>query len=1027
MSAHDEHDHEQDRVHHDTHVSAIRSSSLSILGGGGADPWRSIEERAGSSDLQAAARHEFPKGADQLDGVSRRNFVQLLGASLAVSGGAACYRPNQPIVPYVRRPPEVTPGNPLHFATAFALEGFGHGLVVESHAGRPTKIEGNADHPDSGGAASVIDQALVQGLYDNDRSRQIRWEGQPVAWRTALAAITEMTSALETDGGAKLRFLVEPSTSPLVGDLKQRILRRFPKAKFVYYSPVASDGALEGARLAFGRPLDPRHDLGSARVILSLDDDFLADGPEQLRLHREFSAHRVPGAAMNRLYVAEPCPTVTGGMADHRLRVRGSEVIAVAQAVLVELAKQPGLDGLAPLASLPKAQPQVNVDARWVAAVAKDLAKNRGKCVIFAGRRQPAALHALVHAMNIALGNAGSTVTWRAALRDDPQATMQALQDLASDIAAGNVDVLVITARNPVYGAPADFQLDKILGRAGKQIYMAPYEDETAALTSSFIPEAHVLESWGDTRGIDGTVSLIQPLIAPLWSGLTEVDLLAAFVGDGDKGAHALLKQYWQKRATAEGWSMPTGFDSAWEGWLSRGSIERTAANAEGGVTTDPTRLAVAIKPLLGQGPHGGGLEVAFAVDPKIYDGRFANNAWLQELPHPITKITWDNAVLISQSTAQKLQLTTADVVRIDLGDRSVSGPLYVQPGHADDAITLSLGYGRKGGEAIARGVGFRAGVLRASTGFWFARGAALTKTTTRRYKFGITQDHWRTEDRDPAMSTTLEAFTQEGSPVRDKLEMRRHPLPNIQGQEPVDYSGQAFKWAMAIDLSKCSGCNACIIACQSENNIPVVGRDNVRIGREMHWIRLDRYYVGDIENPEIVHQPSACVHCETAPCEYVCPVNATVHSDEGLNEMVYNRCIGTRYCSNNCPYKARRFNFLDYYDSVPAVKKMNANPDVTVRSRGVMEKCTYCVQRIERSRIDARVEGRTIRDGDVVTACQQGCPANAIEFGSLNERSSRVSKAHADDRRYNLLHELGTRPRTAYLARIRNPNPELA
>jgi MoCo/4Fe-4S cofactor protein with predicted Tat translocation signal len=1013
-----------------------RSPSLSIVAANPEVPkfWRSPEERdAPAADVARAAQSEFPPGASRMEegSANRREFVQLLGASMALTG-AACMRPNQKIVPYVRKPPEVTPGNALHFATAYSLDGFASGLVVDSYTGRPTKVEGNPEHPETIGATTVFDQALPMGLYDPDRARQLTHKGQSISWRELLGHLAKRGADLALDGGAKLRFLVEPSSSPLIGELRARILQKFPKAKFVSYSPVAAEGEAEGARLAFGKPLELQHHLEHAEVILSLDADFLTDGPQQIRLHREFSANRVPGEKMNRLYVVEPCMTPTGTMADHRLRARGSEVVAVAQAVVSELAKLPGMEALAALAALPRAQPQVRIDTRWAAAVAKDLHRTKGHSLVIAGRRQPAAVHALVNAMNVALGNVGVTVAFRSPVRHDPSHGMAALQSLVADIAAGGVETLVITARNPVYGAPADFKLDKLLGRVPETIYYSLYEDETSEGVTTFVPAAHSLESWGDSRAVDGTVSIIQPLIAPLWSGTTEADLLAGFVGEGDKGTHQLLLEAWQRRALSEGWATALTFEGVWESWLARGIIDKTAQPLEEQLPLDGGALAGALGPLLGRLSTAGGIELAFVVDHKVYDGRFANVTWLQELPHPITKITWDNAVLISQATAMGAQgLKTGDVVRVEIGDRSVTGPVYIQPGHADDAITIALGYGRKGAESIAH-VGFNAGTLRTSDAPWFVRGVNLSKTS-RGYRFGITQDHWSMEDREPAMVTTLAELEKKDSKINERLEERRSPVPVIVGQEPVDYSQQAYKWAMAIDLAKCSGCNACVTACQSENNIPVVGRDNVRIGREMLWIRLDRYYYNEspddenMDDPQVVTQPAMCVHCETAPCEYVCPVNATVHSDEGLNEMVYNRCIGTRYCSNNCPYKARRFNFLDYHDDVPAVQKMPANPNVTVRARGVMEKCTYCVQRIERKRIDSRIEGRAIRDGELQTACQQGCPGGAIVFGSLNDKDSHVSKLHADERRYDLLHELGTRPRTAYLARVRNPNPELA
>jgi MoCo/4Fe-4S cofactor protein with predicted Tat translocation signal len=1014
-----------------------RSRSLQILGEGAAsalearpDQWRSLEELEGDPEAVISASQEFPAGASVMDGVSRRNFVQLLGGTLALSG-AACYRPRQKIVPYVRRPPEVTPGNPLHFASAWALEAYATGLIVESHAGRPTKVEGNPDHPDSQGTTSVFEQALPLGLYDEERGKAIRHQGRGMAWRSLLSALAQQDERYAADKGAKLRFLVEPSGSPLLADLHGRIQQKLPQAKFVAFSPVAADGMVEGARLVFGRPLEPRHDLSQARVIVSLDSDFCNDGPEMLRLSRQFSAGREPGPNMNRLYVAEPCPTATGSLADHRLRVPGSQVIAVVQALIARIGQDPGGQSLGGLAGLPAAGAAgAAIDGRWIGAVAKDLLANKGRSVVIAGRRQPAAVHALVGALNAALGNIGTTVSYWASNSPAPMAGFEPLRGLVEEIAAGQVDTLVITAENPVYSAPADFKLGKLLERVPNVIYLGQFEDETGVLAGTYIPKAHVLEAWGDAQALDGTVSVVQPLIHPLWGGRTESELLAAFVGEGDKGAHTLLKEFWQKRGVAEGRAPAADFETTWEVWLAKGVIEKTGGQAENAPAIDPGalsgRLGPALAALRAQGGAAGALEVDYAVDPKVFDGRFANNAWLQELPHPTTKVTWDNAVLLSKTTADSLGVTTGDMVTLAIGNgdgaRQVNGPVYVVPGHADQVATIALGYGREFGK-VAKGVGFNANLLRVSTSPWFEQGASLAKLG-KRHRFGTTQLHWSMEDRDPAMHTVLADVLKRDSEFHHHIETQRGPIITI--HEPVDYSKQPYKWAMSIDLNKCTGCSVCVVACQSENNIPVVGRDNVRIGREMQWIRIDRYYEGEAENPEVITQPVACVQCETAPCEYVCPVNATVHSDEGLNEMVYNRCIGTRYCSNNCPYKARRFNFLDYHPTESPIEKMIANPDVTVRSRGVMEKCTYCVQRIERARIDSRIEGRTIADGEIQTACQQACPTGAIEFGSLNDPNARVTKSHQDPRRYDLLHEVGTRPRTAYLARVRNPNPEL-
>jgi MoCo/4Fe-4S cofactor protein with predicted Tat translocation signal len=1019
---------------HEARAKDRARRSLPLMGagspaGGGAPRalWRSIEERTRLSALPGAA-NEFPGGASELDGVSRRGFMQMLGVSTAmVTVGAACRKPNEKIIPFVRRPEEITPGNALHFATAYALEGYTSGLLVESHEGRPTKVEGNPAHPETIGATTVIEQALILGLYDDDRAKQLRRGGQAIGWQAFLADVKARSTALAANGGAGLRFLTGPTTSPLLVDLRRRILERFPQAKFVSFAGAAGDGAVEGSKMAFGRPLVPRHHLAPAAVILSLDADFLIDGPEQTRLSREFAARREPSRDMNRLYVVEPAMTVTGTMADHRLRLRASDVGALTASLCAMLSGR-GLSSLGPVGSL--GHGQGSWDPKWLVALCGDLERHRGRSLVIAGRRQPAVVHALAAALNVALGNLGSTVEYGVPLTVDATSGVPALGALAEDVAAGTVDTLIVTADNPVYAAPVDFKLAQLLKRVPNVIYHGLYEDETAAICNSFIPAAHPLESWGDGRAADGIVSIVQPLIAPLWGGRTEAEVLAAFVGDGELGTHELLRRYWRsmtKLPGTAGGASAGSFDGVWERWLADGIVPDTGAGAETAVAVNGPALAQAAAPLLSR--TGTGMEIAFAPDPKVFDGRFANNAWLQELAHPITKLTWDNALMLSDATAKGLDVETGDVVEISYRDRKVEIPALIVPGHVDDAVTLPLGYGRTATGHVGRGVGVNANLLRTSDAPWFDRGVTLSKTG-KHVKLAITQDHWTMSpdgrhSPPPAVAAPLAEVLNAGSTFHEELEERRGPQAVI--HQPVDYSGQAYKWGMAIDLNKCTGCNACVIACQSENNIPTVGRDNVANGREMQWIRIDRYFSGPVEEPEVINQPLACVHCETAPCEYVCPVNATVHSDEGLNEMVYNRCIGTRYCSNNCPYKVRRFNFFDYTADISAARELGMNPEVTVRSRGVMEKCTYCVQRIERKRIATRIEGRSILDGELETACQQGCPTQAIVFGSLNDPSSKVSQLHADTRRYDLLHELGTRPRTAYLARVRNPNPELA
>jgi molybdopterin-containing oxidoreductase family iron-sulfur binding subunit len=1010
---------------------------------GGPKYWRTIEEHDRAKSLFAA--NEFAPGAEMLEegSVSRRGFMQLLGASTALATvGAACRKPNEKIVPFVHRPEEVTPGNPLHFATAYALEGYANGLLVTSYEGRPTKIEGNPEHPETRGATTPIDQALILGLYDDDRAKALRHGGEALAWRSFLVQTKAHGEKLAAKQGEGLRFLVEPTTSPLLGDLRRRILARFPKAKFTSYSATASDGAADGPQLAYGQPLVARNNYDKARVILSLDADFLGEGPEMVRANRGFAAHRDPGPDMNRLYVVEPSLTGTGSMADHRLRVRGSDIPSFTAALIAALSRD--TPALAPLAALPKG---ASFDSKWVMAVAHDLQRWRGQTLVVAGRRQPPVVHALAAAINDALGNVGQTVTYALSPFDQPSGP-RALGSLVEDIAAGTVHTLVITASNPVYTAPVDFKLDKLLPRVQTTIYHGLYVDETAAVCNTMIPATHPLESWGDARALDGTVSIVQPLISPLWGSFTESQVLAAFLDEGDVSPHDLLRRYWQgQRPTVESQAQapapkgtafsafPQGsmsaFDIAWEKWLADGVLPDTAAQPVAPPAVDMGALAGKVTRLLGAlTARADGLEIGFVNDQRLFDGRFANNAWLQELPHSITKHTWDNPVFISQATAAAQGLEEGDVVALQYRDRSVEGPIMIVPGHVDDAVTVQLGGGRVGhGTSIANGVGFNAGVLRTSEAFWFDRGLKLV-TTGDKHKFAVTMDQIRQspdgrESPPPAVNATLAEIVNDGSKFHEEIEERRGPQPAI--FEPWDYSKEQYKWGMSIDLNKCTGCNACVVACQSENNIPVVGKENVAKGRHMQWIRIDRYFMGPVEEPEMVSQPLGCVQCETAPCEYVCPVNATTHSDEGLNDMAYNRCIGTRYCSNNCPYKVRRFNFLNYTNEYSAARMMGTNPDVTVRTRGVMEKCTYCVQRIERKRIETRIAGTTIKDQELQTACQQGCPARAIEFGSLHDQSARVTRLHADPRRYDLLHELGTRPRTVHLARVRNINPDLA
>jgi molybdopterin-containing oxidoreductase family iron-sulfur binding subunit len=1007
--------------------------------------WRTLEEQAsGPGD----AKDEFPEGAATAppEGVSRRGFLQVLGASVALAGLEACQPPRENVVSYVKQPPSVTPSIPSAYATAVARGGYGVGVVVTTWEGRPTKLEGNRDHPASRGGSDALLQATTLDLYDPARLSGFASRSRAYGMAGVLAELAAIARDHVADGGARLRFLVEPTTSPTLAELRRRILARFPKARFDAWSATSDDAARAGAALAFGKPLDPVLHLADADVILSLDADLLAVDGDPLRQAAEFAARREP-PRLNRLYVAEAAYTITGGMADHRFRMRGAEVAALGRAVAAELAARHGLAALAPLGSspdlLPPAErgagggaPAAGERARAAAAVAKDLAGARGRSLVVAGLRQPPAVHALAAALNEALGNVGRTVTYHATALLDADAGPARLARLARELDAGQVDTLVVTAWNPLHTAPADLELRRAFRKVPRTIVLALREDETARAATLRLAATHPFESWGDLRARDGTTSIVQPLIAPLHETLGEVELLAAFADDVTRGPWKIVREGWRARAgfgppppTAVGSAgstappdtnkalRPDPFDHRWQEWLAAGLVAGSATPAEA-AKADLARVAEALRALPAPGP---GVEAGFAPSYKVGDGRHLENAWLAEWPDPITKLTWDSAALLSPATARRLGLASGDVAALALGGRRVDAPVLVVPGHADDAVTLPLGYGHAAPGAVGEvGVQFDAYLLRAAEAPWYAPGLEL-RPTGRRVDLAVTQGHFSMEGR--AIALSLDAG--ELPHARKELDEHRGPQPTI--QLPVDYAQQEYRWGMAVDLSRCIGCGACTVACQAENNIPVVGKSDVLRSREMHWLRVDRYFTGTAEDPLSVSQPLACVHCEAAPCEYVCPVNATVHSDEGLNEMVYNRCVGTRYCSNNCPYKVRRFNWFDYNDQKPATLQMLMNPDVTVRARGVMEKCTYCIQRIERARVGARSAGRKIGGDEVVTACQQACPAQAIVFGNLNDRASAVSRRHADGRAYELLHELGTRPRTAYLVKVRNPNPELA
>ncbi|HYO64788.1 MAG TPA: TAT-variant-translocated molybdopterin oxidoreductase [Archangium sp.] len=1020
------HDHDHDVV--GDALDHAAAHSVTSEGAYGMTYWRSLEEKLGQPEYLEETRPEFPTGADlPPTGVARREFMQLLGASLALAGATACStRPvDERMVPYTRTPPEMVPGNPLHYASGMTFGGHTSGLLITAREGRPIKVEGNPQHPVNLGAAGPFEQAFLLSLYDPQRARVLRNRKDPRSLRTFGEEIgTVIAKAAQENGGARVRFLTEPNASPVLGDLRARIQQRLPNAKFVTYTSVTQDAASEGAKAVLGTPATPVYDFARADVVVSLDADFLESRPSNLAYARAFARRRDPAEGnLNRLYVAEPRFTITGGMADHRLRAKSQEVIAIAAALASRVGG--GAEGLGAAAA---AKAQLNAaHQKWVDAVAADLRAAAGRGLVVAGERQPAAVHALAAALNSALGNVGQTVRYVApVVTESTQAS--GLRPLVEELNNGAVDVLVITSWNPVYSTPADLGLQKALSPQNPNrnkvtvVYTSLFEDETSAYADWFIPAAHELESWSDGRSMDGTVSVVQPLIQPLYNGVPATELLALFLGEPYRSSYQILRDFWRGRSAAI-----ADFETAWETWVSVGIVPDTASPT---VTATPNLDAARALVDAYTPPTSGGLEVNFVTDYKVYDGQFANMSWLQELPDPVSKITWDNAAYVSPATAEAEKLQPGDKVKLTTRTGSLEVPVWIIPGIADGVVVLPLGYGRTGlFETVAREVGFNANLVRSVDAPWFEGGARLEKVKAT-HKFALTQSHWRTEGRPIALDMTVEQFRHE----QEQEKKNASPLLfRVRGDVDKvnllpDFKYEDYKWAMAIDLARCTGCAACVVACQSENNIPVVGKEQVSRSREMQWLRIDRYFSGqELHDPEMVMQPVACVHCEKAPCEYVCPVNATVHSDEGLNDMVYNRCVGTRYCGNNCPYKVRRFNYLHYTADKTPTQKMQMNPDVTVRNRGVMEKCTYCVQRIERVRIKARVEKRPIFEKELQTACQQTCPTEAIVFGTLSDPNAQVTKHHNDERAYKLLNELGTKPRTAHLIRLRNPNPALA
>ncbi|MBN2328030.1 MAG: 4Fe-4S dicluster domain-containing protein, partial [Candidatus Omnitrophica bacterium] len=930
------------------------------------------------------------------------------------------------------RPDETHPGQIKQFATALELGGSAVGLLVNSYDGRPIKIEGNPNHPFSRGAADVIAQASVLELYDPDRGKDpIERTGneQTVrSWSEAEAFLSDHFGRIKEQNGKKFAILSEASSSLSVEDMRRRLLEAFPEAKWYEYESISRDNEREGMRLAFGEPVRALPQLEQANVIVSLDADLFGSHPTAIQNASGFAKGRRPiQGEMNRLYAVEPRYTTTGAAADHRLGLPASQMESFALALIAELLFHQNVPpGMFFSVLKPMFEPYLQhpFDKKWMNALAEDLKASQGKCLVAVGAGYSPMTHIAAAMLNDILGNTGNTVVYCSDPDPARPSHLQAIMELTKEINAGGVDTLLMIGGNPAYDAPADLRFAEALKQVDNSIHLSLYPTETSALSKWYIPRAHYLESWGDARAYDGTISLIQPLIQPLYDGKSAVELLALVIGDD------LTRGYDIVRRSLRTIFNNDSFDNSFRYWLHQGFIKNTRYDyyAPWYVNVNIQRALEEIEVEFPE-PKAGDLEIVFYPDSKIYDGRFANNGWLQETPDFLTKLTWDNAALIAPETARTLGVRHGELIRLNYQGQSLDVAAYVMPGQAQNSVAVALGYGRTHAGRVGDGAGFAVHELRTAAAPYFGRGLTIERTGEK-YELAITQDHFAIDavglkERSHRIHELIQEATLENYLADPECFKHQSHTPEVNLWKEHEYPKN--RWGMAIDLNACIGCNACMAACQAENNIPVVGKKQVALSREMHWIRVDRYFSGDVNAPRIAYQPVACVHCENAPCEQVCPVGATVHTHEGLNVMVYNRCVGTRYCSNNCPFKVRRFNYFNNHKNLEPTEKMVFNPEVTIRSRGVMEKCTYCVQRIEAVKIDAKNNRREIRDGEITPACAQTCPTQAIVFGDLSDPESRVSQLRRDPRAYTLLGELNVKPRTAYLARIRNENPGLA
>jgi MoCo/4Fe-4S cofactor protein with predicted Tat translocation signal len=962
--------------------------------------WRSLEELAETPEFTALVERQAPRFRDVVNAFDRRRFLQLMAASLALGGLSACGPEPNPrqLLPYVEEPDNIVPGRNRYYASAITLDGYATGVLVAHQMARPIKVEGNPDHPASLGAASAIMQASILQLYDPRRAQMIVGNRQIATWDAFVSALHERRGALLARNGDGLRILTGAISSPSLAAQLTKLQQQFPQMRWHQWEPLHRDNELAAAGTSFGRPVERIFDLSKADRILGIESDLISAAPGWIAYARQFAAARRPtetAGAMSRVYAVESTPTLLGAKADHRLPMRPDEIADAMRHIAGSLGAGPQ-----------EWAQQNNARSAWLKALADDLAQHKGRALVHAGREQSADIHVLADSINGALGAFGNTVRPTAPILAHSGAMRQSVAELVHDMASGKVDTLLTLGVNPVYDAPAELDFAAALRRVPFSVALALYDDETALASTWRIPAAHEYETWGDARAFDGTVTIQQPQVRPLYDGRSAQQILALLLGDFVSDDYKLVRDYWQQRAQQENRG---NFESFWHEALRVGVVHNTA---ETPLSLTPA-AGRAAQVSASNPQQQTGLVALFRSDEGTWDGRYADNPWLLEMARSFTRLTWDNAALIAPSTAKRLGLKTHDVVEIAIEQTTLKAPVFVLPGQAADCITLPLGWGRAAG-GLGVGAGFDAYRCRRADP-WRADIMSITKTG-KVYRLATTQGQDRVLGRDLIREASLDQFNADPHAVAKKSKAESlYP--------PYDYPGRA--WAMAIDLNSCIGCQACTIACQAENNVPVVGKDQVLDQRIMHWLRIDRYYSGSADAPDVAFEPMPCMHCENAPCEVVCPVHATVHDHEGLNLMVYNRCVGTRFCSNNCPYKVRRFNFYAY----AATTKRPAeswNPEVSVRDRGVMEKCTYCIQRIRTVQIAADRDGRPIRDGEIVTACQQSCPTQAIVFGDRNDRDSAVARRKAAPTDYVLLDELNTRPRTSYGALIRNPNPAI-